>query len=71
MQQENRDYLERNLPGYLQRDINAMMEKKYPWDCLYGELYGSINSAESDGDITKEQAVHLREKYLGTEFSRA
>lgn len=34
-------------------------------DCLWGELYGSINMAEiSDGIITSEQADYLRKKYL-------
>ena len=35
------------------------------WDCLWGELYGSINSAQWDNVITKEQADYLRDKYLG------
>lgn len=34
-------------------------------DCLWGELYGSINMAEiSDGVITAEPADYLRKKYL-------
>ena len=34
-------------------------------DCLWGELYGSINIAEiNDGAITHEQAQYLRDKYL-------
>ncbi len=34
-------------------------------DCLWGELYGSINMAEiSDGVITAEHANYLRKKYL-------
>ena len=34
-------------------------------DCLWGELYGSINMAEiSDGCITPEHADYLRKKYL-------
>ena len=34
-------------------------------DCLWGELYGSINMAEiSDGSITPEHANYLRQKYL-------
>ena len=34
-------------------------------DCLWGELYGSINMAEiSDGIITPEHADYLRKKYL-------
>ena len=34
-------------------------------DCLWGELYGSINGAEIDDQaITREQAQYLRDKYL-------
>lgn len=34
-------------------------------DCLWGELYGSINIAEiNDGCITSEHANYLRQKYL-------
>jgi len=44
-----------------------MKEGKYPYDCLWGELYGSINSAFVDGDITEEQAWYLRENYLNME----
>lgn len=31
----------------------------------WGEIYGSINSAETDREITPELAWKLREKYLG------
>ena len=34
-------------------------------DCLWGELYGSINAAEiTDGAITHEHAQSLRQMYL-------
>ncbi len=33
-------------------------------DCLWGELYGSINACQWGGRITKEQADYLRAKYL-------
>ena len=34
-------------------------------DCLWGELYGSINIAEiTDGAITPEHADYLRQKFL-------
>ena len=34
-------------------------------DCLWGELYGSINIAEiNDGAITPEHADYLRQKFL-------
>jgi len=60
---------EHGLPEYLQHDLDAYKEglnnKSDLIDCLWGELYGSINMAEiSDGIITKEHADYLRHKYL-------
>ena len=57
------------LPDYLQHDLDAYKEglKTHSGllDCLWGELYGSINMAEiSDGAITPEHADYLRKKYL-------
>lgn len=66
--QQERSY-EYGLPAYLQHDLDVYKEglkNKSPLlDCLWGELYGSINIAEiNDGIITKEHADYLREKYL-------
>lgn len=63
---------EYGLPDYLQHDLAAYKEglrtKSDILDCLWGELYGSINIAEiSDGVITAENADYLRKKYLGLE----
>ena len=60
---------ERGLPEYLQNDLDAykkgLKEKSSLLDCLWGELYGSINCAEiNEGSITHEHAQYLREKYL-------
>lgn len=60
---------EYGLPEYLQRDLDAFKEGlkngSSMIDCLWGELYGSINMAEiSDGVITPEHADYLRQKYL-------
>ncbi len=57
------------LPEYLQHDLDAFKDgiknKSDLLDCLWGELYGSINVAEiSDGIITPEHADYLRQKYL-------
>lgn len=62
------DY-EHGLPDYLQHDLDAYKDglKSHSGllDCLWGELYGSINMAEiSDGIITPEHADYLRKKYL-------
>ena len=62
------DCLELNLPPYLQRDIEALkqgMDRDALYlDCLFDEVYGSINAAEWDAEITCEQARYLRAKYL-------
>lgn len=60
---------EYGLPDYLQHDLDAYKDglKSHSgrMDCLWGELYGSINMAEiSDGMITPEHADYLRRKYL-------
>lgn len=60
---------EYGLPEYLQHDLDAYKEglktKSPLMDCLWGELYGSINAAEiTDGVITPEHADYLRRKYL-------
>ena len=63
------DLFECNLPPYLAHDLDAwkkgVEEKSRFLDCLWGELYGSINIAEiNDGAITHDQAQYLRDKYL-------
>lgn len=60
---------EHGLPEYLQNDLDAykkgLKEHSSLLDCLWGELYGSINAAEiSEGSITPAHAAYLREKYL-------
>lgn len=60
---------EYGLPAYLQHDLDAFKDglanNSTLMDCLWGELYGSINMAEiSDGVITHEHAEYLRDKYL-------
>lgn len=60
---------EHGLPRYLQQDLDAYKEglrtKSSLLDCLWGELYGSINAAQiNDGAITPEHADYLRKKYL-------
>ncbi len=60
---------EYGLPDYLQKDLDAYKEGLANGstliDCLWGELYGSINMAEiSDGLITPDHADYLRQKFL-------
>ncbi len=63
--------LELGLPPYLRKDIDALEEGcrtgSHLLDCFYNEVQGSINSAYYDNEITKDQAVFARKKYLGLE----
>lgn len=65
---ENKKYLEKCLPPYLENDLKKLKEglktKPLHLDCLYNELQGSINSAYVDGDITEEQCDYLYDKYI-------
>lgn len=68
-QSEREKAYEFGLPEYLQNDLdaykNGLKTQSNLIDCLWGELYGSINMAEiSDGVITSEHADYLRQKYL-------
>ena len=69
LQAERERAYEYGLPDYLQHDLdaykNGLKSHSGLMDCLWGELYGSINMAEiSDGVITPEHADYLRKKYL-------
>lgn len=69
LQAEREKAFEYGLPEYLQHDLDAYKDglKNHSslLDCLWGELYGSINMAEiSEGIITSEHADYLRKKYL-------
>lgn len=70
----DKSYLETGLPGSLQKAIDDYIqgekEQVLHLDCLWDEVYGSINSNFWAGRITEEQAVYLRKKYLyGEEVS--
>ena len=60
---------EMTLPRYLRNDIKAYVqgikENSSLLDCLWGDVYGSINSALYSYEISDEQARFLRNKYLG------
>lgn len=62
---------EQTLPAYLQLSIqewkDGLENHSSMLDCLWGDLYGSINSARYDYVITDDEAWYLREKYLGLE----
>lgn len=64
----DKSYLETNLSPALAKAIGDYVqgEKEHSplLDCLWGELYGSINADFWAGCITEEQADYLRKKYL-------
>lgn len=69
LQTERENSYEYGLPEYLQHDLDAYKEglKNHStlMDCLWGELYGSINIAEiNDRSITAEHANYLRNRFL-------
>jgi len=65
---QDRSYLETNLSAHLQKAIDdyaqGEKDKISYMDCLWGELYGSINADLWAGVISEEQANYLRTKYL-------
>ena len=69
MQEE--EIWELTLPEYLKSDIDVFVqgekEESSLMDCYWGELYGSINMALYDCEISDEEAKYLRKKYLGLE----
>jgi len=69
MQEKDCNINEITLPLYLKKDIEAWINKtdadKDIWDCLWCELYGSINSAQHGFEISENEAWYLRKKYLG------
>ena len=62
------DELESSLPPDIQKAVREYLEgerdKVSYLDCLWCELYGSINANQWGGRITIEQADYLRSKYL-------
>lgn len=70
---KSKAYLERGLPPYLKTSLDNMVntwktidsgKKDYHWDLVWCELNADINSAETEQEITSQQAWYLREKYL-------
>ena len=65
---KDKSYLESNLPQSLKTAIkeyaDGVAAHSSLLDCLWGELYGSINAHQHGGRISQEQADYLRSKYL-------
>ncbi len=73
---KDESYLEKGLPAYLQKSIAAMQAswkiedgggKDLHWDLYWSELNADINSAETEQEISSDQAWYLRRKYLRIE----
>lgn len=64
----DKTYLETNLSPQLTKAIKDYEKGEQDnvsyLDCLWGELYGSINADLWAGCISEEQANYLRKKYL-------
>lgn len=69
-------YLGKGLPDYLRKSVAAMVEsweledsgkKDLHWDIHWCDLNADINSAQTEQEITPEQAWYLRRKYLRME----
>lgn len=58
-----------DLPKYLIDSIKGLIkaeqENSSILDCWYDDVYGSINAAQHDNEISNEIANKLRKKYLG------
>ena len=65
---KDKSYLETNLSETLEKTLRAYVqgeeEEVLHLDCLWNELYGSINADLWAGYITEEQADYLRKEYL-------
>lgn len=65
---KDKSYLETNLSETLEKTLRAYVqgeeEEVLHLDCLWNELYGTINADLWAGYITEEQADYLRKEYL-------
>ena len=70
---KNESYLEAGLPEYLLESISSMLEswaiedsggRDLHWDIHWCDLNADINFAETEQDISREQASYLRRRYL-------
>ena len=73
---KNKTYLEKGLPPYLLDSIKTMNnswakvdqgQRDLHWDIHWCDLNADINAAETEQEITSDQAWYLRQKYLRME----
>lgn len=70
---ESEDEMLKDLPEAVLQDLNAFIKAKENHDscrdCYWGELYGTLNSFQVAGLLSKEKANYIREKYLEMEVN--
>lgn len=64
------DQLLMSLPPYVEKDLRELIairngKSDEPIDCVWGEVYGSLNSAQWDFEMSVEVADYFRRAYLG------
>ena len=73
---KDESYLEKGLPEYLSKSLSAMInawkikdsgKRDLHFDIYWCDLNADINSAETEQEISSEQAWYLRRKYLRME----
>ena len=73
---KDESYLEKGLPDYLSKSLSAMIKtwknedsgkRDIHFDIYWCDLNADINSAETEQEISSEQAWYLRRKYLRME----
>ena len=73
---KDNSYLEKGLPEYLLKSLSAMInvwkiedsgKRDLHFDIHWCDLNADINSAETEQEISSEQAWYLRRKYLRME----
>ena len=73
---KDNSYLEKGLPEYLSKSLSAMIKawkiedsgkRDLHFDIHWCDLNADINSAETEQEISSEQAWYLRRKYLRME----
>ena len=70
---KDKSYLEKGLPPYLAESLETMKQtwaimdsgkNDMHWDIVWCDLNACINSAETEKEISAEQASYLRKEYL-------
>lgn len=71
--EDKEELLLKSLPLYVEKDIRELIairkgESDEPIDCVWDEVYGSLNSAQWDREMSVELADYFRRNYLGLKW---